>query len=379
MLFAAATGIFFIILSKAATPSAPAVGFYFNPIASSFTNGQQISVQVMGNTTVPAQAMTALVKYDPTVLRLDDTQATTGIDGTWQTKAGCGPSDQVPVAPYGPSDFAPCRPAGEAYFVVANNLPSNLHPAGNNLVVGNLKFTVLKVPAGGTTTLTIDSNRSNTKMTNSVTPGAQATLDAGAVVNSAYTINAAASAGTGTGNTGGNPGAAPVTKPGTTTTTTKKTTGTTNNTSPGNPPTDTSTTTTEQPVTPTAPIKQINSGNASGTSDTDDSEVAGAKTLSTPMLLVVSGTLAAVIVGTTMLAFSGPVRAAVKSTVTGASHMLHHSHPVAAGHVPTGPVHVVDNVSHIEPPHQNNTVPSAGESVGNIVKPNEPPTTPAGQ
>lgn len=364
LLFFAVMGTLYILLSSAATPGTPAFGLYLSPSSGTPAVGSQLNVSIYGNLgSNSVQSMVAYLRYDSTKLQLTSANQS-GVDPDYTVTARCTAIDG-------------CKPAGEIAFV-AGYSGTGAIAAADGLLIGNLSFKVL---ASGNTALTLDPDPKLSGFSSPSIP--QATLDNRTLLNGSYVVpGSTPPANAGGGTTTPNNNSPATTKPGTsTTTTTKKNTGSGTATTPG-AGTETTTTTpsTEQPTTTTTtPTQSRNTGNSSGTSDSEGGEVAGEKTVSTPMLLVISGTLAAVIVGTTMLAFSGPVRAAVKGTVLGASHLLHHNHPIAAGHVPTGPVHVVDNVSHIEPPHQNNTVPSAGESVGNIVKPNEPPTPPAGQ
>lgn len=130
-----------ILASRAATPS---FGLYFSPSTSNLTVGSQLSVNVMANlgTTTGVQNITSLVTYDPTQLHLDSAdQAST--PSNFPVKFWCSPAEG-------------CSSDGKVSFTEGFSGTATITPA-NNIIVGTIKFTVLKT---GTAALTFNTDPS---------------------------------------------------------------------------------------------------------------------------------------------------------------------------------------------------------------------------
>lgn len=374
LLFFAVTGALYVLLSSAATTGTPAFGLYVNPASGTQAIGSQFEVKVYANlSTNDVQSVATYIKYDPAKLQLVSANQS-GIDPNYTINSRC-------------TNIDGCKPAGEIVFVIGYSGTGAITHA-DGLLVGNLTFKAL---SAGTANVTFDSDTKLSGFSSPTIP--QATLDSRTLLNGSYTIPAPAGGGTGTGTGTGTGGGSNTANPNTTGNTgntgsgggtAKKPgtgsgtgTGTTTTTTPGTTPTDQPPT--EQPTTTATTTTPTKTNTSSEEKETGD--VKGSKVFSTPTLLVASATLAAVIVGTTMLAFSTPVRGAVM----GMTHAFHHTRPLPSGHIvsepmppvgqtPTTPVNVTSPISHVDPPKTTNTTPSNAGIPGNVISPKDPPT-----
>ncbi len=141
---AALLGVLYIVYSLAAVPGTPAFGLYVAPSTASPNVGTQFNVSVYANlgTQTGIQNIAALLRYDPTMMRLD-TADQVGIDPAFSVTSRC-------------TNLDGCKPLGEIVFVAAKSGTGTITPA-DGILVGNLKFTALKA---GTATLNFDADPS---------------------------------------------------------------------------------------------------------------------------------------------------------------------------------------------------------------------------
>lgn len=387
MAFFAVTGVFYILLSSAATPGTPAFGFYMTTTNAAPPVNTQFDVKLYANAgSAQVKSISALLKYDASAVRADivasapkaDPLASPPIAGFDETLS-CGPANG-------------CRTdTGFVAFALTNT--GTTTRSGDGMYLGTVRFTALK---SGTTALQYDTSdpkltafldTNNQQITGSTTQNLNVTPPA-----SGGTTTPPASGGGGSSNQTNTTNTSTKSNTGSTTGNTSKTTG---NTSTGSSagtqqtgsstPGDTTQSTDNQQ--PTAVPGTTNG--SGGSSDTDGSSGDGPKTVSKPMIIVASAGLAALIVGTIMAAFSEPVR----NAFMGVGHILHPQHIQPAGHVvvggpslpatppaphvdptPTNPVNPIKPISHLDPPKTSNTIPSHAGAPGKVIEPSQPPT-----
>lgn len=139
--------------------SGPNFGLYINPASTTVKTGNKITVDVKANlSTNPVQAISVLVHFNPSILRLDSIDQSK-VDNSYSMKTAC-------------SSTNGCKKPGDLIMIVGYIGNGTIQPK-NGILVGSLKFTTLKQ---GTTSVIIDNNTKLSGFTSKSVP--QNVLDA---------------------------------------------------------------------------------------------------------------------------------------------------------------------------------------------------------